>query len=30
MFQARLMTQSMPDIHAQIVLLLGNDVPQVQ
>ena len=29
MFQARVMTQSMPDVHAQIVLLLGNDVPQV-
>jgi LCP family protein required for cell wall assembly len=30
MFQARVMTQSMPDVHAQIVLLVGNDVPQIQ
>ncbi len=30
MFQARLLTMRMPETHAQIVLLLGNDVPQVQ
>ncbi|MDB5075746.1 MAG: putative LytR family transcriptional protein [Chloroflexi bacterium] len=30
MFQARLLTRSMPDVHAQVVLLIGNDVPQIQ
>ncbi len=30
MFGARLITQNMPTISAQVVLLLGNDVPQLQ
>jgi len=30
MFQAQLVTQSLPDVHAQVVLLLGSDVPQRQ
>ncbi len=30
MFQAKLATSNMPDVHAQVVLLLGDDVPQVQ
>ncbi|MDB5075166.1 MAG: msrR [Chloroflexi bacterium] len=30
MFGAQLLTKSMPDVHAQVVLQLGNDVPQVQ
>jgi LCP family protein required for cell wall assembly len=30
MFQARMITRSMPDVHAQLVLLIGNDVPQIQ
>jgi LCP family protein required for cell wall assembly len=30
MFQARAMTVNMPNMHAQVVLLIGNDVPQVQ
>jgi LCP family protein required for cell wall assembly len=30
MFQARVMTRSMPGVHAQVILLIGNDVPQIQ
>jgi polyisoprenyl-teichoic acid--peptidoglycan teichoic acid transferase len=30
MFQSVVLTRSMPDIQARIVLLIGNDVPQVQ
>lgn len=30
MFGARLLTRSMPEIHAQLVLLLGNDVARCQ
>ena len=30
MFGARLLTRNLPSIHAQLVLLLGNDMPQVQ
>jgi LCP family protein required for cell wall assembly len=29
MFQARLITRSMPDVPAQLVLLLGNDAPTI-
>jgi len=30
MFGARLITENLPTVSAQVVLLLGNDVPQVQ
>jgi hypothetical protein len=30
MFQARILTRSMPNVPAQVVLLIGNDVAQVQ